>query len=187
MPSLTPLALPLIGVDISAKLHPHPTQLHKQLNLSHGRERTWGRSLYKPWRWAFSNLESVIPWSKRGIRRLWVSRHSSLAAWDPLPCVQGQNRALRPQARILVAWAEGSAASSICSVLPRPHPPTSLHSGSSLSLPVTRRLLPVVVPLYDTLGPGAVPQASSSLCGPAAPSSCPWCQSHFPFPAFSLC
>lgn len=30
MPSLTPLALPLIGVDISAKLHPHPTQLHKQ-------------------------------------------------------------------------------------------------------------------------------------------------------------
>ena len=36
-------------------------------SLSHGRERTWGRSLYKPRRWAWGNLESVIPWSKRGL------------------------------------------------------------------------------------------------------------------------
>lgn len=121
-------------------------------SLSHGGRRIWGRRPCKPRRWAWGYFESRNSLGQASLEerrgagpagQLYGSLAlcGALSAQDPdqgAPC-------LRP---------EGSAA--LLSALRSPFPPTCVSPQWIIAELACYTYSMVVVPLYDTLGPGAI-------------------------------
>lgn len=79
-----------------------------------------------------------------------------ISCMGPLPCVQGQNRALSSQGPKQGSWLPGLRAVQPCYLLCAPPTPPHFSPQWIIAELACYTYSMVVVPLYDTLGPGAV-------------------------------